>query len=323
MSGPATSPEYLPIWVASADGHFDRQGLKVTLRPTRSEVGAAEALAQGQADLAATSMEALLRFGVREGQSPRLLLGLTAAPPVALVVDAALGARVRRVEDLAGVRLGIAAPGAPEHVWLNVLLARAQLTPAQVHVVSVGSQGLARALGTGELRAALMPDPLASELLAERRATLLADLRTPAAAERTLGARTVSAAVFVRADRRPGERELAAFTRAVLSAEARLAAGRAEALAARLPRSVVGTPEEFEARVQQALRLYLPDGRVSDEQLETTVTLLGDQLPLRSRPRAPAHARGPPHGAPSEVTVMPAATRSRAVSPSGRPTTFV
>jgi NitT/TauT family transport system substrate-binding protein len=285
VSGPATSPEYLPLWVASADGHFDRQGLKVTLRATRSEVGAAEALAQGQADLVATSLEALLRFGVREGQTPRLLLGLTAAPPVALVVEAAQGARVRRVEDLAGARVGITAPGAPEHVWLNVVLAHARLTPAQVHVVSVGSQGLARALDAGEIRAALVPDRLANDLLADRRATLLADLRTPAAAERTLGARTVGAAVFVRGDRRPGERELAAFTRAVLGAEARLTAGRPEALAARLPRSVVGTPEEFEARVQQALRLYLPEGRVSEEQIEATVTLLGDQLPLRSRPR--------------------------------------
>ena len=284
MSGPATSPEYLPIWVASADGHFDRQGLKVTLRPTRAEVGAAEALAQGQADLVATSIEALLRFGVREGQSPRLLLGLTAAPPVALVADAR-GARVRRVEDLAGLRVGIAAPGVAEQVWLNILLTRAQLSPARVQVVSVGSRGMERALGSGDLRAAIVPDAVASELLADRRATLLADLRTPAAAERTLGARTVSAAVFVRADRRPGERELAAFTRAILSAEARLAAGNADGLVSRLPRSVIGTPEEFAARLQQARSLYLPEGRVSDEQLETTMTLLRDELPVPSRAR--------------------------------------
>src|SRR5207237_1807803 len=76
VSGPATSSEYLPIWVAAHDGHFARQGLTVNLKPTRSEVGAAEALAQGQADLAAASVEAMLRFGAREGQSPRLLLGL-------------------------------------------------------------------------------------------------------------------------------------------------------------------------------------------------------------------------------------------------------
>jgi len=285
VSGPATSPEYLPIWVAAADGHFDRQGLKVTLRPTRSEVGAAEALAQGQADLVATSVEALLRFGAREGQSPRLVLGLTAAPPVALVVEASHAARVRSVHDLRGLRVGIAAPGAPEHSWLNFLLARAQLTPAQAYVVSAGGNGLARALSTGELHAALLPDRLANRLLTERRATLLADLRTPAAAQRALGLATVSAAVFVRGERRPGERELAAFSRAVLAAEDRLAAGRAGELAKRLPRTVVGAMKDFEARVEQARTLYLADGRVSAEQLELTVTFLRDQLPLPARAR--------------------------------------
>lgn len=285
MSGPATSPEYLPIWVAANDGHFARQGLKVTLRPTRSEVGAAEALAQSQADLVATSVEALLRFGTREGQSPRLLLGLTAAPPVALVVANHHAARVRSLHDLAGLRIGIAAPGVAEHSWLNFLLARARLTPAQVHVVSAGAHGLARALTGGELHAAMVPDALATDLVTERRAALLADLRTPAAAQRALGFPTVSAAVFVRAERRPGEREIAAFTRAVLTAEERLAAGRAGELAARLPRTVVGAAEDFETRVRQARSLYLPDGRVSEEQLEMTVLFLRDQLPLPTRAR--------------------------------------
>ncbi len=285
VSGPATSPEYLPIWVAAADGHFDRQGLKVTLRATRSEVGAAEALAQGQADLVATSLEALLRFGAREGQSPRLLLGLTAAPPVALAVESTHAGRVRGVRDLAGLRLGLSAPGVAEHSWLTVLLARSGLTPVQVHVISVGTQGLGRALFSGEVHAAMLPDPIASQLIAEQRATLIADLRTPAAAQRAIGFPTVSAAVFVRAERRPGERELAAFTRAILAAEERLAGGQADELAARLPRNVVGSREEFAARIEQARGLYLPEGRVTADQLEATAEFLRDQLPLPARVR--------------------------------------
>ena len=285
VSGPTTSPEYLPIWVAAHDGHFARQGLTVNVRTTRSEVGAAEALAQSQADLAATSVEALLRFGAREKQSPRLLLGLTAAPPVALVVDAAHAARVRSVADLAGLRIAIAAPGVAEHAWLNFLLARARLTPAQVHVVSAGTQGLARALATGDVHAAMVPDALAGRLLAERRATVLADLRTPAAAERALGIPTVHAGVFVRGERRPGERELAAFTRAILAAEARLGGGQAAELAARLPRAVLGSAGDLEARLQQARGLYLAEGRVSEEQLELTTLFLRDQLPLPARAR--------------------------------------
>jgi len=286
VSGPATSPEYLPIWVAAADGHFNRQGLRVTLRMTRSEVGAAEALAQSQVDLAATSLEALLRFGIRDGQNPRLLLGLTAAPPAALVGDAEHG-RLRTVADLTGQRVALSAPGAAEHAWLTLLLARARLTPAQIHLTSVGNRGLERALMSGEVRAALVLEPMASSLLADRRTTLLADLRTPAMAQQALGVPTVSAAVFVRAERRPGERELAAFTRAILAAEERLGAHTAPAeLATKLPKNVVGpSVEAFEARVRQARTLYLADGRVSSEQLEATLELLRGHLPLPARAR--------------------------------------
>ena len=285
MSGPATSPEYLPIWVADGDGHFAREGLRVTVRTTRSEVGAAEALAQSQVDLAATSLEAMLRFGTRDNQQPRLLLGLTAAPPVALVVNATHAGRVRSVGDLTGLRVALAGPGVAEHSWLNIVLAKNRLPLTQVNVISVGAGGLERALETGDAQAAAVHEPLATRLVAERRATIIADLRTPGAAERALGAPTVSAAVFVRADRRPGERELAAFTRAVLAAQERLASGGASGLAGKLGRSVVASPEEFAARVDQARGLYLPETRVSPERLDATVDLLRDQVPLPSRAR--------------------------------------
>src|SRR5918992_1585671 len=42
MSGPATSPEYLPLRVAEAEGYFARENLSVTLRMTRAEPGAAD-----------------------------------------------------------------------------------------------------------------------------------------------------------------------------------------------------------------------------------------------------------------------------------------
>jgi hypothetical protein len=78
---------------------------------------------------------------------------------------------------------------------------------------------------------------------------------------------------------------MAAFTRAILAAQERLAAGTTAELAARLPRSVVGAPEEFEARVRHAKTLYLVDGRVTAEQLAASVDFLGDQLPLPARAR--------------------------------------
>src|SRR5215813_4621602 len=69
VTGPATSPEYLPLRVAEAEGYFKREGLVVVLKTTRAEVGAAEALAQGQVDLAATSPDVEARAGPHRGAS--------------------------------------------------------------------------------------------------------------------------------------------------------------------------------------------------------------------------------------------------------------
>src|SRR5256884_9815353 len=85
VSGPATSSEYLPIRVAEAEGYFAREGLEVTVRTTRAESGAAEALAQGQVDLTATTLEAVPRFGPpAPGHTARPLFGPTPAPPFAV-----------------------------------------------------------------------------------------------------------------------------------------------------------------------------------------------------------------------------------------------
>src|SRR5262249_54897766 len=128
VTGPATSPEYLPLRVAQAEGYFKREGLVVVLKTTGAEVGAAEALAQGQVDLAATSLEAILRFGPRQPrQMSKLVLGLTAAPPVALLAAKSLEAALTSVKSLVGLRIGVATPGAPEHAWPNATFGKAAI----------------------------------------------------------------------------------------------------------------------------------------------------------------------------------------------------
>lgn len=286
VSGPPTSPEYLPIHVAAAEGYFAREGLDVTVKITRAEPGAAEALSQGQTDLAATSLDAILRFGPRGAtQTPRIVFGLTAAPPVALLVSAAQKDLVKSIEDLANTRVGITAPGAPEQAWLAWLLARAGLSVAQVWIVSHGGRGLVHALDVGDIHAGLVPEPYASRMLADGQARLLADLRTPAAVA-ALGPMTVNAAVFVRADRRPRDRDLASFARALLAAERRIAAGNAAGLAARLSRRVAPA-DEFDDRLASARALYLANGVVTVGQLQETIALSRAHQPLPVTARVP------------------------------------
>jgi NitT/TauT family transport system substrate-binding protein len=288
VSGPATSPEYLPLRVAEAEGYFAREGLAVTLKTTKAEPGAAEALAQGQADLAATSLEAILRFGPRQAtQSPRLVLGLTAAPPVVLVVAAGHRTIVRSVDDLPGTRIGVSTPGAPEQAWFAWILARAGLSVAQMWMVSRGERGVVQAVEAGDVHAALVEEPAASRLIASGHAHPLIDLRSPAAVQQAIGAPTVNAAVFVRSDRRPRERDLTAFARAVLAAQRRMAAGDGTRLATKLPRAVTAMPGGFEARLAASRDLYLKDGLVTVEQVRETLIVIRAHLPLPVTARVP------------------------------------
>jgi sulfonate transport system substrate-binding protein len=289
VSGPPTSPEYLPIRVAEAEGYFAAEGLAVTVRTTRAESGAAEALAQGQADLAATTLEAILRFGLRAGanQAPRLVFGLTAAPPVALLVAGPHTSAVRSIEDLSALRVGVTTPGAPEHAWFGWLLARAGMSVAQVRVTSLGERGLVSAIDAGDVHVALVPEPTASQLLNQGRAKLLADFRSPRAAATILGSPTVNAAVFARADRRPPDRDLLGVVRALRKAEQRIHSADARALADRLPTRVVGEFTDFEARLAASRALYLPDPAVTADQLQQTISIIRTHTPLPQSVKIP------------------------------------
>ena len=278
VSGPATSSEYLPIRVAEAEGYFAAEGLAVTVRTTRAESGAAEALAQGQADLAATTLEAMLRFGLRAAsQAPRLVFGFTAAPPVALIVGASHVNTVRSIDDLSALRVGVTTPGAPEHAWFSWLLARSGMSVAQVAVTSLGARGIVSAIDSGEVHVALVPEPMATQLLDQGRAKLLADFRTPRAVVQTIGASTVSAAV----------RALFALGRALKRAEQRIRTGEARELAAKLPTQVVGEPEDFAERIATSRSLYLPDGVVSTDQVQQTIAIIRAHTPLPQSVRIP------------------------------------
>lgn len=278
VSGPPTSPEYLPIRVAEAFGLFAREGVHVTLRTTRAEPGAAEALAQAQADLAATSFEALVRFGHRM-PAPRIVFALTVAPPVTLLVAEARGEEIRSVKSLAGGKVAFSAPGTPEQTWLQALLARQAVTPTAVELVALGTRGVVSALDSGDVTAAFVTEPAASALVRDGRARVLIDLKSARAVSDALGGPTVNAAIFARGDRRPNDAALTAFARALLAAERVIASSEPDALKEPLSRAVVGDGE-FSRRVEATRGIYVPGGVITPDAVTRTIEAMKTHLPL-------------------------------------------
>jgi NitT/TauT family transport system substrate-binding protein len=291
VGGPPTSTEYLPLRLAEAEGYFRTAGLQVALQAARSESQAAEALARGQADIAATSLDAALRHGAVGGRPPRLVFGLTAAPPVTLLVSAVHRQAIARIEDLAGRTVAASTPGAPAHSLLLALLDRHELLASRLSLLSLGERAVAAGLETGEVHAALLPDPWASRLLAEGKATLLADFRRAEDAARWLGGPTVQAALFVGPGTRLTATELRAVATALLQGILRVQGAPPEDLLASLPERAVGLVEDFRTRLAGSRGIYLPGGWVSPERLELSLDLIRARAPLPKTlalPRRPA-----------------------------------
>lgn len=281
VAGPATSAEYLPVRLAESGGHFASEKVAARLQAFRSPAEAAEALAAGRVDLVATTLDAALRLGHERGVPPRLVFGLTSAPPVALLVAAGRRRELVGVAELEGKSVGVPAPGTPEAEALAGLLAMAGLSVEQVTTVSLGEQPLARALAAGEVAAAVLADPWASRLVQEGRATVLADLRQPGGAERWLGAQGVHAAVFAAGKSRLGDPELVPVARALLRAMRQARAAAPGELAAGLGSGAAGE-EDFALRVAGVRGVLVADGVVTEAALEAGIGLARTraQLPV-------------------------------------------
>ena len=289
-AGPATAPEYLPLWVAQGEGYFAQEHLVVSLSATRTETAAAEALARGQADAAATSLDAALVFGATAGTPPKLVFGLTAAPAVALLVPTVRKEAIRGIGDLAGSTVGIPAPGTPSELMLLALLARAQVPVPRVTVKSFGDRGLAGAIASGEISAGMLPDPYASRLIEEGKAVALVDLRQPGDRERWLGPPGVYSAVFVQAETGLGAADLVPLSRALLRALARIRTATPDDLRAKLPASTVGfPPEDFDTRLLGARATFLHDGLVTQDMLKASIARVRSRGPIPSKVKVPGN----------------------------------
>jgi ABC-type nitrate/sulfonate/bicarbonate transport system substrate-binding protein len=300
VAGPATSPEYLPLFVAQSEGYFAQEKLEVTLTIERSESDAAQAMARGRADIAATSLDAAYRVGHIKGALPSLLFGLTAAPPVAILVSPSHKETVRSPRDLRGQPVGVPGVGTPEQAMLTTILTREGIKIHHVPLRSFSNRALAGALEQGEVAAAVMADPWVTRLVdeavrgaaegeprAEKIVSILVDLRTRSDAARWLGAETVHAALFLRADSAVGEQDLVALAKALLRAVARVSDTPAETLAAGLPASVIGRPGDFALRVAGARQGYLPRGRVTEDMLKASLRQARERAELPAAVKLP------------------------------------
>lgn len=189
IASPSAMP-YLPLLVAQQKGYFAQYGLDVQLSEQQSPGRAISAVAMGQADVVCAWLENVLSAPARGlGLQSFLLLG--AAPMMSVGVSPRLlgaGQNKPTWAMLKGRKVGVVALNSPTHTVALAALRQAGMRSADIGWVSVGSvTGAQAALRSGQIDGLVYTDPLMLQLELRSEILPLADIRSPQAAQASLG----------------------------------------------------------------------------------------------------------------------------------------
>lgn len=167
----------LPLTVAEHLGFFAAEGLALEIVDYPSSIRAKQALATGTADVVCGAFEHLFSLHGKQ-QFAQSFVALGRAPQIAMGVSVKSMPDYKRLSDLRGKRIGIAAPGTGTNMMANVLLQRVGLQQKDVSYISVGtSAGALSAVRTGQIDAICNLEPVISQLEHNEEIKIVADSR--------------------------------------------------------------------------------------------------------------------------------------------------
>lgn len=178
---------HLPLLLAHTLGHFEAEGLHVTLLHHPTEDRALQAVLSGDAHMAACAFNHTLLQHVRGGDFLAFLQTLR-APQVVLGASLKTLSHYRSPADLRGRRVGVLASAFPGQMVLGTLLHRGGLKPTDARlVVSEHPDELLARYRAGDVDVLSVNHPLVTLLEQRGEIRVLADTRTVNGTRELLG----------------------------------------------------------------------------------------------------------------------------------------
>lgn len=169
---------YLPLVVAEQLGFFEAEGVALEIVDFPSSVRAQQALSSGNADVVCGAFEHLINMHSRH-QYVQSFVALGRTPQMAMGVSVKNMPNYKRLADLRGKKIGIAAPGTGTNIMANLLLQRAGLQQSDVSYIGVGTTaGVISAVRSGQIDAICNLEPAMTLLELNQDIKIIADSRT-------------------------------------------------------------------------------------------------------------------------------------------------
>lgn len=157
--GGKASLYYLPLTLAEQLGYFKDEGLQVEVIDFAGGAKALQAMMGGSADVVSGGFDHVMVMRARE-QGLRAFVLQGATPAISLGIAKARAAQYKSPKDLAGMKIGVSAPGSSTHAFVNHLLASVGLAPDSVSIIGVGTgPGAVAAMQAGQLDAIANIEP--------------------------------------------------------------------------------------------------------------------------------------------------------------------
>ncbi len=170
----------LPLYVAEAEGYFTAHGVTVELIPVASAAERDQLLQAGQIDGFITDLVALALYNRESSQVVAVRYAMVPTAEFAQFrILAAAQSGIITVEGLRGVPIGVSEGTVIEYVTYRLLEAEGLPTEAIATLAVPKIADRMTLLNAGELRAATLPEPLASLAMQQGAVPILDDTRHP------------------------------------------------------------------------------------------------------------------------------------------------
>lgn len=166
---------YAPMCVALEKGYYAERGLDVRPTPMNSGTDLAVMVSTNDLQVALSGIGPAFWNGIDSGLPLTIIApGHEEGNPVATPLMVGADSDITSVDQLAGMRVAVNAPGATEY-WLDAALQTGGLTIDDVDLQYLGFPDAVTALAAGALDAAMIGEPLATSAVQSGTARLLSN----------------------------------------------------------------------------------------------------------------------------------------------------
>lgn len=272
---------YLPLTIAERKGYFKEEGLEADIVDFAGGAKALQAMVGGSADVVSGAYEHTISMQAKGINIASIVLQ-GRYNGIVLGVRKDRAAKVKSIKDLAGMKIGVTAPGSSTNHFVSNLLVKQGLKPDDVSIVGVGAAaGAVAAVKQGAIDAISNLDPVINILESEGDIVTLVDSRTIKGMNEVYGGAYHAGSIYAPTDwirKHPNTTQ--AIVNAMVRASLWIAKASVDEIAATVPAEYYGDKlAQYKSALAKNKEGLSPDGRLTMEGAKNVYAVLREFEP--------------------------------------------